>query len=357
MRTNKIVVALDAMGGDYAPTIVIDGANKALLQQKRKNPELSIEYMIFGDKEVLDPLINKFPELKKSSILTHSEYKIASDDKPSYAVRNSKNTSMGMAINAVKQQHAHAVVSSGNTGALMAISKITLKTLPGINRPAIIGLFPTITGKIAALDLGANAECEATNLVQFAIMGDAFAKVILNKSEPKIALLNIGSEDIKGNETIKSAALMLNEQDCLNFTGYIEADDIVRGVADVVVADGFSGNIAIKMAEGTAFLCRTLLGEAFRSSWVAKLGYLFAKKAIKTAFKNIDGRYYNGAMLIGLNGVVVKSHGGADAIAFANAVEVAIELSRNNINQKIIQEINILQQHIIPNKILVTDRV
>lgn len=347
MYNKKVVVALDAMGGDYAPSSVIEGAYNALINQRQLNSNLSVEYLVFGNREILEPLINQWPELKAVSFITHSEQKIESDDKPSYAMRNSKNTSMGMAINAVKQQQAHAVVSSGNTGALMAIAKLALRTLPGIDRPAIIGLLPTDTGKVVALDLGANAECEPDNLVQFAIMGDAFAKVMLDKSHPSIGLLNIGSEDIKGNETIKSAAQILYNQKCLNFAGYIEADDITRGVVDVVVADGFSGNIAIKMAEGTSYLCRTLLEQAFKSSLIAKLGYLLASAAIKNTFKRIDGRYYNGAMLVGLNGVVVKSHGGADPVAFANAIGVAIELSINNINKKIIQEIDILQQHML----------
>ena len=346
MHNKKIIVALDAMGGDYAPSSVIEGAHNALVNQKNLDPNISIEYLIFGDREVLEPLINKWPALKAASIITHSEHKVASDDKPSYAMRNSKNTSMGMAIAAVKQQQAHAIVSSGNTGALMAIAKLALRTLPGIDRPAIIGLLPTDTHKVVALDLGANAECESANLVQFAIMGDAFAKVMLGKPKPSVALLNIGSEDIKGNETIKSAAQSLQNQECLNFVGYIEADDITRGIVDVIVADGFSGNIAIKMAEGTAYLCRKLMENAFRSGPLAKLGYLLAKGALKNTFKRIDGRYYNGAMLVGLNGVVVKSHGGADPIAFANAIGVAVELSANNINKKIIQEIDILQQNL-----------
>ncbi len=347
-NSKKIIVALDAMGGDYAPVIVIEGAELALSKFNKFNDTKAVlEYMIFGDTEVISPLVNKYPKLKDASIIIHSEHKVAAEDKPSYALRNSKNTSMGMAISSVKSQQAHAVVSSGNTGALMAISKVMLRTLPGISRPAIVGLLPTVDHKVVALDLGANAECEASNLVQFAIMGDAFAKVMMNKPNPSIGLLNIGSEDIKGNDVIKSAAFTLSNQECLNFYGFIEADDITKGVVDVVVADGFSGNIAIKMAEGTAHLCRKILERAFKSSIFASLGYLLARKAIKKAFNSIDGRYYNGAMLIGLNGVVVKSHGGADKIAFANAIEVAIELSKHNINQKIIQEINLLQQHML----------
>lgn len=346
MQKEKIVVALDAMGGDYAPNAVIEGADIALTNFKQKYPALSAEFFIFGNKERILSIIDQYPNLKSNSVVIHSEEIVSSDDKPSIALRNSKNTSMGMAINAVKQKDAHAVVSSGNTGALMAIAKVALRTLPGITRPAIIGLFPAIDRKIVMLDLGANAECEANNLVQFAIMGDAFAKVILDKSEPSIALLNIGSEDIKGNDIVKGASSILSEQKTINFVGYIEADDISRGKIDVVVADGFTGNVAIKMAEGTGFLCRKLLEKAFKNSFLANLGYLFAKKALKKAFEAIDGRYYNGAMLIGLNGVVVKSHGGADKIAFANAVGVALELSLKDINNKIIQEIDILQKQI-----------
>ncbi len=346
MKNNRIIVALDAMGGDYAPSIVIEGANKAYLDFKKREPHFSLEYLIFGQKERLLVELEKFPDLKKASSLIHSEGKVAADDKPSYALRNSKNTSMGMAINAIKQKEAHAAVSSGNTGALMAIAKVSLRTLPGITRPAIVTLLPAIDKKIVALDLGANAECEAANLVQFAIMGDAFAKVMLNKLKPSVGILNIGSEDIKGNEIVKKAAQILYEQNCLNFTGYIEADDITQGTVDVVVTDGFSGNIAIKMAEGTALLCRQLLEQAFKSNLISKIGYLLTKKSLKSTFKMIDGRYYNGAMLIGLNGIVVKSHGGADAIAFANAIEVAVELSRQQINQKITQEVESLQRQI-----------
>ena len=339
----KVIVALDAMGGDYAPLAVIEGASIAL--QIHEESESNVEYLIFGDKQVIAPLLDKFSNLKAVSTIIHSEHQVSPEDRPSFALRNSKNTSMGMAINAVKQQEAHAVVSSGNTGALMAIAKVALRTLPGIDRPAIIGLLPTINSKVVTLDLGANAEYESDNLIQFAVMGDAFAKVMLDKQSPSVALLNIGSEDIKGNDKIRNAAQFLASHNCINFQGFVEADDITKGVVDVVVADGFSGNVAIKMAEGVGHLCRKLLEAAFKSSWLAKFGYLLARKAIKNTFKAIDGRYYNGAMLVGLNGVVVKSHGGADKIAFANAVSTAVELAKNNINQKIIQEINILQQH------------
>lgn len=346
MVNKKVVIALDAMGGDYSPGAIIEGAHKSLIKHNTHLAERDLEFLIFGNEDLLHSLIVKFPLLRKFSTIVHSDNIVSSEDRPSSALRKSKNTSMGMAINAVKQQQAHAVVSAGNTGALMAIAKVVLRTLPGITRPAIVGLLPTVDSKVVSLDLGANAECETHNLVEFAIMGDAFAKVILHKQKPTIGLLNIGSEEIKGNEIIKSAANILHTQNCLNFVGFIEADDIARGVVDVVVADGFSGNVAIKMAEGTGYLCRQLLEKAFKTNIFSKLGYFFAKKALSKTFAQIDGRNYNGAMLIGLNGVVVKSHGSADAVAFANAIEVAIELERNNINQKIIQEISLMQKNI-----------
>lgn len=341
----RIVVAIDAMGGDFAPFSVIEGANIALEKFSDDDPLSSLEYVIYGKKEVIANLVDKFPLLKSKSTIVHCDNVVASDDKPSYALRNSKNTSMGMAIDAVKHMEAHAVVSSGNTGALMAISKVSLKTLPGITRPAIVGLLPTQNGKVVGLDLGANLDCDEDILVQFALMGHAFARVMMNKENPIVGLLNIGSEDIKGNESIKNAALKLSDQNCLNFYGFVEADDITSGIVDVVVADGFSGNVAIKMAEGTGSLCRKLLKEAFEANWISKLGYLLAKKSINSVFKRIDGRFYNGAMLIGLNGVVVKSHGGADKIAFANAIEVAVELSKHEINKRIIEEISLLQRN------------
>jgi phosphate acyltransferase len=352
MLSSKVIVALDAMGGDYAPASIIQGADLVLSEYKASNANIQVEFLIYGQRDLLAPLIDSFPVLKAHSRLIHCESVVGSNDKPSLALRSSKNTSMGMAIDAVKQREADAVVSAGNTGALMAISKVYLRTLPGIDRPAIIGLFPTIDGKVAMLDLGANAECQSDNLVQFAIMGDAFAKVLLNIANPKVGLLNIGSEDIKGNEVVKGAWSVLTNQIGINFTGYVEADDIPLGKVDVVVADGFTGNVAIKMAEGVGYLSRKLLEKSFKSSLMAKLGYLLAKRALKQTFSAIDGRNYNGAMLVGLNGIVVKSHGGADKIAFANAIKVAIELRLKDINQKIIQEVKHLQHTIKINSAL-----
>ena len=265
---------------------------------------------------------------------------IAAHEKPSVAIRQGKNSSMGMAIDAVKTGKAEAVVSAGNTGALMAISKIALRTLAGIDRPAICSLFPTVNGQAVMLDLGANTECTAENLFQFAVMGEAFARVVLARKSPSIGILNIGSEAGKGIDSVRRAADMLtNTHLPLNFYGFIEGNDIAAGVVDVVVTDGFSGNIALKTAEGAGKLCADFLKKGLNSSPRAMLGALLAKPALKSVFKKIDPRSHNGGMFIGLNGIVVKSHGGTDEIGFANAIEVTRNLMNDKINQQIIDEI------------------
>lgn len=330
----SLTIAIDAMGGDFAPYSVLAGAEKIALKSER------VKFLLFGDAAILNTEIVKYPALLLKSEIIHSDDKVAPDEKPSIALRHSKKTSMGMAIEAVKDGRADAIVSSGNTGALMAIAKLALRALPGIHRPAIVGMFPSKGGKIVMLDLGANAECDADNLFQFAIMGDAFAKLVLDLREPKVALLNIGSEDVKGNEAVRSAAAALRiTQNPINFCGFIEGNDIINGVADVVVTDGFSGNIAIKTAEGTAILCKDFLREAFAMNIFTKIGYLLARSSIKKAFTKFDHRLYNGAMFVGLNGIVIKSHGSADEVAYANAISVAIELASKDINKKIIKEL------------------
>ncbi|MCE3233751.1 MAG: phosphate acyltransferase [Rickettsiaceae bacterium] len=323
------------MGGDYAPTAVINGASEAL----KRYP--GIRFILFGDESRILPILNNLPELKQSSTIHHTDHHIANHEKPSVALRKGKGSSMGMAIEAVKNGQASAVVSAGNTGALMAMSKLVFRTLPGIDRPAITSVFPTRTGKCVLLDLGANVDCNSDNLVQFAIMGDAFAKVILGLKSPRVALLNVGAEDTKGSEVVKAAAIDLREGDYpINFCGYVEGDGITEGIADVVVTDGFTGNIALKTAEGTAKICVSYIKEAFNSSLLAKIGGLLAKSAIKSMFKKMDPRMHNGAMFLGLNGISVKSHGGTDALGFSNAIAVAVELASNNINAKIIEELS-----------------
>lgn len=334
-----LIIALDAMGGDHAPYSVLAGAEEARKRHK------DVSFILYGNETKINPILNTFPELKARCAIVHTENIILSDDKPSAALRQGKNSSMRLAIDALKEQKAAAMVSAGNTGALMAMAKIVLRTLEGIDRPAIITTIPTMKGKLVMLDLGANVDCTADNLFQFAIMGNALAKITLGLQSPTIGLLNIGSEDTKGNDTVKAASTMLKETILpLNFSGYVEGTDIAEGTVDVIVTDGFSGNIALKTAEGTAKICRNFLKEAFETSLLSKIGYLLARPSLKKAFNRLDNRLYNGAMLIGLNGIVVKSHGGTDAIGFSNAISVAIELAIHGINDKITEEVFLSQQ-------------
>lgn len=327
-------IALDAMGGDNAPQSVVDGAAIAL----NRYPE--IEFMFFGDEKILTKLVGKHAKLAKKSAIIHSEIAISPEEKASLALRQAKTSSMGMAIDAVKTGAADAVVSAGNTGALMAISKISLRTLAGIDRPAICSLFPTVKGQSVMLDLGANSECTAENLFQFAVMGEAFCRVVLARKDPSIGILNIGSEAGKGVDSVRRAAdLLQNTSLPLNFYGFIEGNDIAAGVVDVVVTDGFSGNIALKTAEGAGKLCADFLKKGLTSSPRARLGALLAKPALKSIFKKIDPRSHNGGMFIGLNGIVVKSHGGTDEVGYANAIEVTRNLVQDKINEQIIAEI------------------
>lgn len=332
----QLPIALDAMGGDSAPGCVIDGAAQALVRHPGS------KFLIFGNQAVIEPLIRRHSQLKAVTQIVHTEGVVASDDKPSIAVRRGRNSSMWMAIESVKQGHACAVVSAGNTGALMAMSKLILRTLPGISRPAIAALFPTLRGECVMLDLGANVESDANDLFRFAIMGDAFARAVLGLSRPKVGLLNIGIEELKGHDEIKGARDLIKAQGHdLNFYGFIEGNDIAEGTVDVVVTDGFTGNIALKTAEGTARLIRTYLKDAFNSSVIAQGGALMASGALNAVKDKLDDRKRNGAMFLGLNGIAVKSHGGADAYSFCNAVSVAVELVAHHINSRILQEMRL----------------
>ena len=327
-------IALDAMGGDNAPDCVIAGAEMALIRHP------GIKFLIFGNEEIILPMVNARPALKAACEIVHTTLAISGEEKPSIAVRRGKGSSMWLAIEAVKDGKACAVVSSGNTGALMAISKLVLRTLTGVSRPAIAALFPTLRGECVMLDLGANVESNAQELYRFAIMGDAFARAVLGLSKPKIGLLNVGSEDLKGRAEVKEAsALLKNSELGLNFYGFIEGNDIAKGTVDVVVTDGFTGNIALKTAEGAARLISTYLKDAFNSSGIAKLGGFLAQGALKAVKDKLDDRKRNGAMFLGLAGIAVKSHGGADAYSFCNAISVAVELVAHRINERIIEEI------------------
>lgn len=330
MAGPKITLALDAMGGDRAPGMVLQGADLAL----SRAPEL--EFVLFGAEPRIRPMLARLPALAAATILHHTDEMVPGDAKPSLALRTGRQSSMRLAIDAVAEGHAAGVVSAGNTGALMAMAKFVLKTLPGIDRPAIASLFPTRRGETVMLDLGANIDCDAENLVQFALMGDVFARTVLGLVEPTVGLLNVGSEDLKGNEVVRRASARLRgAMTPIRFHGFVEGDDIAAGTVDVVVTDGFTGNIALKTAEGTARLLGDFLAEAFRHSLLARIGYLFARRTLAKLRTRLDPRWYNGAMFLGLNGIAVKSHGSADAIGFANAIGVAVDMIANGFLDKI----------------------
>ncbi len=331
----RLTIALDAMGGDHAPGMVIAGADIA----RERYPKAT--FLLFGDQSRLEPLLDRRQALRAVSTIEHTTDVVANDAKPSQALRSGRRSSMRLAIEAVANNQANVVISAGNTGALMAMAKLVLKTLPGIHRPAIATFFPTQRGESVMLDLGANAECTADNLVQFALMGSVFARTVLGLLEPTVGLLNIGSEEVKGNDSLRTAASRLRATPMpMHFKGFIEGNDIAAGTVDVVVTDGFTGNVALKTAEGTAKLYTEFLRRTFRASFMAKLGYLLARSAFKKLRMRTDPRRYNGAMLLGLGGVCVKSHGGTDALGFANAVCVAIDLVVNGFNERIKDEMH-----------------
>ena len=329
--SQEIVLALDAMGGDQAPEMVIKGANIARV----RHPNL--RYMLFGNEVALGPLLRKYKKLGSISSIHHAEQTVMSDDKLSVVLRQRRGSGMSLAVEAVGAGDAQGVVSAGNTGALMAFSKIMLKTLPGIDRPAMGSIFPTQRGESVMLDLGANIDCTSGHLVQFAIMGEVFARTVLGVHQPTVGLLNIGSEEVKGNEVIRKAAATLRESNvAINFHGFIEGDDIAAGTVDVVVTDGFAGNIALKTAEGTARLYRGYIRSAFKRSVMSRAGYMLARPSLKMLRDRLDPRAYNGAMFLGVNGVAVKSHGGTDHKGFATALGVAVDMVSQGINNKII---------------------
>ncbi|HEX2525539.1 MAG TPA: phosphate acyltransferase PlsX [Geminicoccus sp.] len=327
-----LVIALDLMGGDNAPEVAVEGAAIA----RARFPDL--RFLLFGDEAKVRPHLAKHPDIAAMEFVHTSEF-VAGDAKPSLALRQGRQSSMRLAINAVKDGSAAAAVSAGNTGALMAMAKFVLKTLPGIDRPAIAGPMPTSDKTAVVLDLGANVDCGVEHLVQFAVMGHVFARIVTGVADPKIGLLNIGTEDLKGSDEIRSAAAILRSSSLAGaFYGFVEGTDVTKGVVDVVVTDGFTGNVALKIAEGTASMYSSFLRTAFRSDWRAKLGYLLAKPALDRVRTRLDPRRYNGAMLLGLNGVVVKSHGGTDAVGFGHAIGAAVELVRAGANERIIEE-------------------
>lgn len=322
------------MGGDDAPGIVMDGIAEARIRYPH------VRYLVYGQKDAVQPFLDQSETLRDCCELRHTDDIITGDQKVSQAIRQGRESSMWKAIAAVKEGEAGGVVSAGNTGALMAMAKLNLRTLPGIDRPAICSLFPTMNGETAMLDLGANAQCDVRNLVEFAVMGACFTRSMTGLDKPRVGLLNIGSEDLKGTDLLREAAAVLRAADLeLDFHGFIEGDDIALGTVDVVVTDGFTGNVSLKTAEGTAKLYTQFLKSAFKSSLLAKLGFLFIKPVLKQVMTRTDPRRYNGALFVGLNGVAVKSHGGTDALGFANAIGVAVDMVDRELNTAIGEQI------------------
>ena len=323
-------IALDAMGGDNAPDIVVSGASIA----RKKHPNL--ELIFIGDDQKIKPLIKKYKNLSDAKII-HAEDMVAPDARPAQALRHGKKTSMWLAVNEVARDSADAIISAGNTGALMAISKLQLRMINGVTRPAIAGFLPTMRGLCCMLDLGANIEVDERNLVQFGIMGASFCSAITGMNNPSVGILNVGEEDQKGFDYLRRAGISLSDETLnLNYVGFIEGSDIVTGDTDVIVTDGFTGNVALKTAEGTAKFFMHHLRQAFRSSYLSRIGFLLSRAAFMKMRKTIDPRYYNGAILLGLNGICVKSHGGADSVGFSNAIEVACDL----VEHKFIPKVN-----------------
>ena len=333
----KVRIALDAMGGDVGASVVIPGAAISLT----RHPET--EFLLFGDRALIDAQLAKHPALKAASRVIHTDVAVSMHDKPSQALRRGRKTSsMWLAIDSVKRGEADVAVSAGNTGALMAMARFCLRTLQGIDRPAIAAVWPTMRGDSVVLDLGATIGGDAHHLMALAVMGSAMASVLFNLERPTVGLLNIGAEEIKGHEEIREAAEQLRAMNLpqLEYVGFVEGDGIGKGTADVIVSEGFSGNIALKATEGAARQISDFLRAEISKSWMARIGYLFARGAFKALRDKLDPSKSNGGVLLGLNGVVVKSHGGTDAEGFAYAVDVGYETVRNDLLAKINRILN-----------------
>ena len=332
-------IAIDAMGGDHGVRVMVEGAAIA----RRSHDKF--KFLLVGDEKRIKAALEDHPGMREASEILHCDDVVAGDEKPSRAIRRAKTTSMGLAINAVKQGDCGAALSAGNTGALMAMSKLALRTMPGIDRPALAALMPTLEEHdVIMLDLGANTEANARNLVQYAVMGAAYSRIVNDHAQPRVRLLNIGTEDIKGTDALREAAAALQAASNLemSFDGFVESDKINRGEVDVVVTDGFSGNIALKAIEGTARFVTDLLKSAFSSSIRSKVGFLISRPATELLKHHLDPNNHNGGVFLGLNGVIVKSHGSANAHGVANAVTVTARLLEDDITRRIAADLGAL---------------
>ncbi|MFN3658778.1 MAG: phosphate acyltransferase PlsX [Pseudolabrys sp.] len=330
--SDKVRIALDAMGGDHGPAVLLPGADIALT----RHPQ--IEYLLFGDRAQIDPVLEGLPRLKARAKVTHTDVAIRMDDKPSQALRYGRwKSSMWLALDAVKKGEADVAVSAGNTGALMAMARFNLRMIEGIERPAIAALWPTLKGESIVLDVGASIGADETHLVNLAAMGSAMARVLFDIERPTVGLLNIGVEEVKGLEQVREAGRILREGNFPHFHyhGFVEGDDIGKGAVDVVVTEGFAGNIALKTAEGTAHQLASYLRAAMNRTWTSRLGYLLARQAFRTLREKMDPRKANGGVFLGLNGIVIKSHGGADAEGTASAIDMGYDMVRYQLLDKI----------------------
>jgi glycerol-3-phosphate acyltransferase PlsX len=331
-----LVLSIDGMGGDHAPDIVVEGVDHCARARS------DARYLIHGDPQKLSALLDRYPAAKAVSTIVPAEKAIGMEVKASQAMRQGKGSSLWNAVQAVENGQAHAVVSAGNTGAYMAIAMFRLRTMEGVHRPALAARWPAANGGyVVMLDVGANVEADGEQLVEFAIMGEAFQRAVSGKDRPSVALLNVGAEDQKGHEEIRAAAKLIREAGVdLNFHGFVEGDDIAKGTVDVVVTDGFTGNIALKTGEGTARFVGQLLRESLTSTWLAKLGAAIAYPALSQLRKRMDPGTFNGALFLGLNGLVVKSHGSANGPGFAAAIEVAAKMARSHYREEIARKLD-----------------
>ncbi|MEI9886721.1 MAG: phosphate acyltransferase PlsX [Rhizomicrobium sp.] len=330
----ELTVSVDAMGGDAGPGVVVAALARSVLRHP------GVKFILHGDEAELKPLLDKRGKLAERVVIRHAAERVRMEEKPSLALRRGRNTSMWHAIDSVKTKEAEVAVSAGNTGALMAMAMFQLGTLEGISRPAIAALWPTKRGQSVVLDVGANITVSAGQLVDFAVMGEAFARAILGLERPTVGILNVGTEDMKGHDAVKGAAHILRNNSSLpiEFAGFVEGDDIAEGTVDVVVTDGFTGNVALKTAEGTARLVTHFLRVALRHSFFGRLGGFLAAGALNVLKRKLDPRASSGGIFLGLDGVVVKSHGGTDALGFAGALDMAIDMVRAGVIARIIAD-------------------
>ncbi len=328
--TRALTVSIDAMGGEAGPGAVVS----ALLKTIQRHSD--VQFILHGDEAQLKPLLARQPKLKDRALVRHAPGKVSMEDKPSHVLRRGKDTSMWHTIQTLKSGDADVAISAGNTGALMAVSMFGLGIIDGISRPAIAVIFPTLKGQCIVLDVGANVTASEEQLVDFAVMGEAFAHAVFGLARPTVGILNVGAEEQKGNDGVRAAAQILRDSNLpMAFHGFVEGDDIAKGTVDVVVTDGFTGNIALKTAEGTAKLVGSYLRQALKRSLLSKLGAVIASGALQTLRRKLDPRTQNGGVFLGLNGIVVKAHGSADAVGFASAVDTAIDMARADINARI----------------------